>query len=168
MRDLVLWGAACVSKKMKRRDGTTEPDVFAFNKALSKAQRNGLIAVLPTAVIVKTIQAFLDAKKGVRQVNPTNGSVQAGTASPKVGAPLPVNQGEPRRVPSRLEKLRFRWTALWREATVDLALDPGDLPSVKADATEGELVEAGKKLGAIIVEARADLPGGGIEATESE
>jgi len=51
-------------KTMKRRDGSEEPDQFALQKALSKAQRNAMRALMPEQMLKVWISTFLGYKTG--------------------------------------------------------------------------------------------------------
>ncbi len=181
MRDLSLWGAATVPKKMKTKNGEVV-DGFAFNKALSKAQRNALVAVLPTAVIVKTIQAFLDAKKGVRQVSkpaavppeeaprppspPARPAPRAPSRPPAAPPEAPENDLEPPdedpsyveeahvalpNTPAR-QRLLKRWEELWGEAAL---LGISDVEPLPGNADEAEITRRGQELAIRIKQAKA-------------
>ncbi|VVB53373.1 Uncharacterised protein [uncultured archaeon] len=60
-RNIALYGAAEVPKRMKTRDGEIE-DPFALSKALSKAQRNALQNLLPKKLVAEFITKCMAAK----------------------------------------------------------------------------------------------------------
>jgi hypothetical protein len=54
------FGVATQSKLLKRKDGNTEPDDFALQKATSKAQRNAIRALIPEITAKQYINQFLE------------------------------------------------------------------------------------------------------------
>ena len=50
-RNVSMWGGTHQPKMIKPRDGDPYPDEFAFEKAVSKAQRNAIKNIMPTAVV---------------------------------------------------------------------------------------------------------------------
>ncbi len=61
------FGVATQSKTMKRRDGSSEQDDFALQKATSKAQRNAIRALMPEIAVKQYIDQFLTEKNGKAQ-----------------------------------------------------------------------------------------------------
>ena len=59
------WGACQQPKKMRYRDGAEVVDEFALQKAVSKAQRNAIRALLPEIFIKTFIDRYLEEKKRV-------------------------------------------------------------------------------------------------------
>ena len=57
-------GGVTQSKILKHKDGTEEPDSFAFPKAISKAQRNAMRALMPEEMLKVWISTFLGLKTG--------------------------------------------------------------------------------------------------------
>jgi hypothetical protein len=74
------FGVATQSKTMKHRDGSTETDDFALQKATSKAQRNAIRALMPEIAVKQYIDKFLAEKQGksttpFKRVEPTEKQV---------------------------------------------------------------------------------------------
>ncbi|MEW6624582.1 MAG: hypothetical protein AB1420_15910 [Bacillota bacterium] len=63
VRRITMFGVAEQSKKMRLGDGREIDDVFALNKALSKAQRNAIRSVIPELMIKTMMQQFLEQQK---------------------------------------------------------------------------------------------------------
>ncbi len=59
IRNLEMFGVSRQSKKARRKDGSEYDDEFALHKALSKAQRNAIRAVIPEVFIKTAIDEFL-------------------------------------------------------------------------------------------------------------
>lgn len=57
-RDVALWGASMQPKRMRMRDGSERDDPFALVKAVSKAQRNALRAILPEKMLVELYEEW--------------------------------------------------------------------------------------------------------------
>jgi len=57
------WGACQQPKTIKYRSGGEAPDEFALQKAVSKAQRNAIRALLPEVFIKTMIDRFLEEKR---------------------------------------------------------------------------------------------------------
>lgn len=67
------FGVATQSKMMKRRDGSSEVDEFALQKATSKAQRNAIRALMPEIAVKQYIDQFLSEKEApAARVVPVN------------------------------------------------------------------------------------------------
>ena len=62
-RGVTLYASSDQPKTMKRRDGNGTPDQFALQKAMSKAQRNGLLQLLPPAMVAAFTDRCIAAKK---------------------------------------------------------------------------------------------------------
>lgn len=73
------WGIATQKKHAKRRDGNTVADTFAKTKALSKAQRNAKLALIPARLKADIIAAL------------TSGQVKRVQAETPPGPALPDN-----------------------------------------------------------------------------
>lgn len=58
VRGITMYGVSEVSKTMTLRDGRVVPDTFALQKAVSKAQRNAIRALIPETVIKTMIDEF--------------------------------------------------------------------------------------------------------------
>lgn len=56
------WGIATQKKNAKRKNGGDVPDTFAKNKALSKAQRNAKLALIPARLKADIIAALTSAQ----------------------------------------------------------------------------------------------------------
>lgn len=63
-------GVAVVPRMMKHRDGSTEKDIFAKIKAVSKATRNAKKAVMPEALIAAYLDYFIKLKQGAKTAQP--------------------------------------------------------------------------------------------------
>lgn len=61
------WGLATQKKFMKRRDGNETADTFSKTKALSKAQRNAKLALIPEGLKAEIIAALTTAQ--IQRVN---------------------------------------------------------------------------------------------------
>ena len=62
-----VWGVAAQPKNMRLKNGKTKPDTFAKTKALSKAQRNALEALIP-AELIATLKAQYHAQGRVKKL----------------------------------------------------------------------------------------------------
>jgi hypothetical protein len=74
------FGVATQNKMMKRRDGSSEVDEFALQKATSKAQRNAIRALMPEIAVKQYIDKFMAEKQGkpttpFKRVEPTEKQV---------------------------------------------------------------------------------------------
>lgn len=59
-----LWATKFEAINKKKRDGGTYKNPFAYEQALSKAQRNALESLIPKTLLTKLMHAFLEAGKG--------------------------------------------------------------------------------------------------------
>jgi len=80
-------GVSTQSKTLKRRDGSEEPDKFALQKAMSKAQRNAMRALMPEEMLKVWIETFLGLKTGNPERQPPK--TAPATVSEGHGAPYP-------------------------------------------------------------------------------
>ena len=64
-RNASRFGVSTQSKTMKLRSGESVPDDFAVQKAVSKAQRNAIRALIPEVFVKTCLEQFLAEKKGV-------------------------------------------------------------------------------------------------------
>jgi len=64
------WGACQQPKTIKYRSGGEAPDEFALQKAVSKAQRNAIRALLPEVFIKTMIDRFLEEKRRAAELGP--------------------------------------------------------------------------------------------------
>jgi len=64
-RNASRFGVSTQSKTMKLRSGESMPDDFAVQKAVSKAQRNAIRALIPEVFVKTCLEQFLAEKKGV-------------------------------------------------------------------------------------------------------
>ena len=62
------WGTAVEPKHLEKRDGSTVWDKFALTKALNKAQRNAMKALLPLEFIETVKAQFLGDKTKMREI----------------------------------------------------------------------------------------------------
>jgi len=116
-RQTRLFAVAQQAKLEKRRNGESVTDKFALAKALSKAQRNAILALAPTAVIVATIKHFLEqgtTRSSGRGQSTARPAVNGRAATPA----LPAAQAD-------------RMTSEERDALQDLLVEAGqDVPDV--------------------------------------
>ena len=63
----IRWGACQQPKTIKYRSGGEAPDEFALQKAVSKAQRNAIRALLPEVFIKTFIDRYLEEKRRVAE-----------------------------------------------------------------------------------------------------
>jgi len=56
--DVTLVGTAMQPKNMTLKGGQVKPDVFAYTKAVSKAQRNAIRALIPERYLIEMYQLF--------------------------------------------------------------------------------------------------------------
>ena len=143
IRDVVVWGGASQAKVITFRNGGSKADPFAFQKALSKAQRNAMMAVLPTTVIVKMLDAYRNRQQNVRRVAPPpKQTYQAPKPEPAPAVRVvDAEQSEDLKAMDRL----FPATA---KAAMDAAV-----AVIEAETVEGEVVEESES--AIPAEIRA-------------
>ena len=100
-----FWGSKRQEKCETRRDGNTLPDRFAFEKATSKAQRNGYMGVIPKTLIELIYTAFLTqqggrVKSSEPQGRPGGGGDVRSSTTPRFEKPVkppskPVASWEP-------------------------------------------------------------------------
>lgn len=62
-RNVTMFGVAEQQKNMKTREGREIADSFALQKAVSKAQRNALIGLLPRTLVAEFIKRCIEVKK---------------------------------------------------------------------------------------------------------
>jgi len=62
-RNLEVYGVAWQGKRMRLRDGSEVEDPFAIQKAVSKAQRNALRALIPETIIAEAYRAWLEMRR---------------------------------------------------------------------------------------------------------
>jgi len=89
-------GVSTQAKTLKRKDGAEEPDPFALQKAMSKAQRNAIRPLIPEQMLKTWINRFLEMKKTGRP-GPARAPANAsdGTTRPRKQV-----QSEQRPIPS--------------------------------------------------------------------
>ena len=76
LRNLTVWGGVHVPKQMKLRDGRFIPDDHAFEKAISKSQRNAIKNLLPVYAVNELLRRLTGEGSG-KDAAPKPGAVQA-------------------------------------------------------------------------------------------
>ncbi len=66
-RNVSVWGGTHQPKYITRRDKTRTPDDFAYEKAISKAQRNAIKNLMPVTVVRSVINQLQGRSNGGRQ-----------------------------------------------------------------------------------------------------
>ena len=95
-RNVTLWAGTHQPKSIRRKDGGVVQDDFAYEKAISKAQRNVIKNLMPMTVVAKVI----DQMTGGQSLNrpPGNGrpakAVRAPESKPESFEGVPKNVGE--------------------------------------------------------------------------
>lgn len=81
------WGTAVEPKHMKKRDDTRVWDKFALTKALNKAQRNAMKALLPLEFTETIVAQFLGDEERVRHIQAGAGAEKLAEYPPPLDTP---------------------------------------------------------------------------------
>ncbi len=95
VRDVRLMGAAQQSKWLTRRDGSKVLDEFSLPKAVSKAQRNALRALLPETLIAEAYVAWKNRDKVMASPKPAQESRTPVKAAQHAAAVPPGPEAQP-------------------------------------------------------------------------
>ena len=125
VHNVTLWAGTHQPKKMELRTGGIKDDKFAFEKAVSKAQRNALKNILPQSIQRAAIDFFLHGKA------------------------LPIKEHRGERPQERIEKPRQRAVQAPAqpqkpaEAPLEVVVDTetGEISGVPAFGTKGEALQ---------------------------